>query len=399
MRKEWYFWEFWGSFVAQPLMVELKKVMNTFEKYRDDEAFNDELWYYHRTYCWRPTILTHCKRLSKHLWWAQIYLKREDMTNIWAHKINHSIYQWLLALRMWKKELIAETWAWMHGTATATVGAMLWLPVKVFMWAKDIERQAMNVERIKMLGAEIISVEEWSQTLKDAVNAAMKYRTNNLDDWYYLLGSALGPHPYPTIVWYSQSIVWKEVKKQFKELSWQILPDLVCACVWWGSNAIGIFSAFVDDKAVKLIWVEAWWQWVSTLWEHAARIDWQQWTVWIMQWYKSYFLQDKVWNMMETSSISAWLDYAWIWPEHAYLHSLWRAQYVSATDEEVMNAFNLLAQKEWILSALESAHAVAYAIKQSQNMNPSQNIIVNLSWRWDKDLHTILNYKEEKCVE
>lgn len=291
---------------------------------------------------------------------------------------------------MGKKELIAETGAGMHGTATATVGAMLWLPVKVFMWAKDIERQAMNVERIKMLGAEIVSVQEGSKTLKDAVNAAMKYRTNNLDEGYYLLWSALWPHPYPTIVWHAQSVVGRETKKQFKKLSWNDLPDVVCACVGWWSNAIGIFSWFVDDNEVQLVGVEAGGQWISSLGEHAARIAWQEWTIWVIQWYKSYFLQDEAWNMQETSSISAWLDYAGIGPEHAYLHALWRTQYVSATDTEVMDAFNLLAQQEWILSALESAHAVAYAIKQAPTMSVDQTIIINLSWRWDKDLHTII---------
>jgi tryptophan synthase beta chain len=222
----------------------------------------------------------------------------------------------------------------------------------------------------------------------------MKYRTNNLDDGYYLLWSALGPHPYPTIVGHSQSIVGRETKKQFKELSWKELPDIVCACVGWWSNAIGIFSWFVGDKSVELVWVEAAGQWLSSLWEHAARIAGQQGTIGVIQWYKSYFLQDEAWNMQETSSISAWLDYAGIWPEHAHLHVLGRATYVAATDDEVMDAFNLLAQQEWILWALESAHAVAYAIKHAPTMSTDQTIVINLSWRGDKDLHTIIAHQK-----
>lgn len=391
-----YFWPYWWAYVAQPLTVELDKIEKAYETYREDQDFLDELHDYFKTYCGRPTMLTHCKRLSKELWWAQIYLKREDMTNIWAHKINHSIYQWILALRMWKTELIAETWAWMHGTAVATVWAMLWFPVKVFMWAKDIERQKMNVERIKLLWAEVISVDEWSKTLKDAVNAAMKYWTNNLASSYYLLWSALWPHPYPTIVKEAQSVVWREAKKQFAALTWKNLPDIVCACVWWWSNAIGIFSAYVDDSEVELIWVEAWWHDTKKLWNHAARIDGVWGSEWIMQGYKSLFLQDKHGNMAHTSSISAWLDYAGIWPEHAYLHSIQRVSYTSVSDNQVLDAFDTLARTEWILSALESAHALAYALEKAPTMSPDQHILINLSGRWDKDLHTILEVKAKK---
>lgn len=403
--KNRYFGKYGGMFVGQPLTVALKELDESFEKIYKSEDFQEELRYQHKYFVGRPTAMTHLKNMSDRLGWAQIYVKREDMTTIWAHKINHTIVQWLLALRMGKKKLIAETWAGMHGLSVATVGAKLWLEVDVFMGSVDIERQNLNVQKMKMLGANIISVESWSKTLKDAVSEAIKYWTNNLSDSYYLLGSALWPYPYPKIVRKSQEIIGKECLEQFPELvssgksqledkelaDINLLPDYVVACVGWGSNAIWIFSWYLGKESVKLIWVEAWGISLDEYGKHASRIDWKKWKLGVFHGYKSLFLQDKKWNIAPTHSISAWLDYPGIGPEHVHLHDSGQASYTSVNDDQVIKAFKDTVEYEGIFPALESSHALAYAYELAGTLDKSQTILVNLSGRGDKDLDTIIN--------
>lgn len=401
MNNNWYYWDYGWQFVSQSLIPVLQNLEKTFLKHYKSKDFQDELKFFQKYFVWRPTTITHLSNISKKLKWAQIFIKREDMTCVWAHKINHTIVQWLLAKRMGKSELIAETWAWMHGTSTAMVWAKLWLKVKVFMWTEDIKRQAPNVHRMKLLWAEVIAVDSGSKTLKDAVNEAMKYWINNVDNSYYLLWSALGPHPYPMIVAESQKIVWDECLVQFPELLKSLWykknkPDMVVACVWWWSNSLWIFSAYLDDKDVKLVWAEAWWTDTQKVWKHATRFKWKWWKVWIAQWYKTYFLQDDYGNIAPTHSISAGLDYAWIWPKHVFLHEQWRVDYEPVSDTEVIEAFHLTAENEGILPALESSHALAYVYKHAAKLPKDYIILVNLSGRGDKDLHTVMEW--DKCT-
>lgn len=393
-----YFGEFGGMFVPQPIATALSHVEKARYDHIETKEFQEEVAYYHRHFVWRPTPLTYCQNLSDSLWWARIVLKREDMTCIWAHKINHALVQWLLAKRMWKKTLIAETWAGMHGVSTATVWAWLGMKVKVYMWSKDMERQAQNVQRMHMLWAEVIPAETWQKTLKDAINEAMKDWIANLQDSYYLLWSALWPYPYPSIVKYSQKIVWEEVQSQLKELSAthgrkNSKPHTIAACVWWWCNSIWIRAPYLDDTDVLLVWAEAWWTDTSSVWTHATRIGGAWAKIWVFHGFKSLFLQDKNGNIEHTASISAGLDYPWIWPEHAYLSSQKRATYIWVTDDKVLDAMYLLAQKEWIIWALESCHAVAYALEVAPILSADDIIVINLSWRWDKDLHTVTQYK------
>ncbi len=387
-----YYGQYGGMFVAQPMTVALEEVANAFRTHYHTQDFQQELAYHFETFAWRPTPITHLKNISDELWWAQIYLKREDLTTIGAHKINHAIVQAMLAQRMGKKFLIAETWAWMHGVSTATVAAKFGMTAKVFMWSVDVARQAMNVQKMELMGTDVISVQDGTKTLKDAVTAALKYRMNNLSDSYYLLWSALWPYPYPHIVRESQSVVGKECLQQFEQVAHKKNPDYIMACVWWWSNAIGIFAPYLDNHDVKLIGVEAAWISKDHKWKHAVRITWQWAHNGIYHGYKSIFLQDDSWNIAHTHSVSAWLDYPWIGPEHAFLADAWRVSYESATDEEVMDAFALTAHKEWILSALESAHALAHAYKVAPTFSKDTTILVNLSGRGDKDLHTVEEY-------
>lgn len=390
--KKWYYWNFWGAFVAQPLTPALSELEQAFELHYYTQDFQDELKYYQKHYCGRPTMMTHLKNISTHFGGAQIVLKREDMTCVGAHKINHSIVQWLLAKRMWKKKLIAETGAGMHGTSTAVVAAMLGMQAKIFMWAEDMKRQAPNVQRMKLLWAEVVEVKTWSQTLKDAVNEAMKYYLANLSDSYFLLWSAVWPHPYPFIVAESQSVVGKECITQFPELMSKSAPDYVIACVWGWCNSIWIFSAYLENLDVKLVWVEWGGRGISKIWEHACRFEWTWAKEGVFHGYKSLFLQTNGGNIAPTHSISAGLDYPWVWPQHVDLYTTGRATYTYATDDEVMQAVKLTAQKEGIISALESAHALAYAYKLAPELSSDQVILVNLSGRWDKDMHTIIEY-------
>jgi tryptophan synthase beta chain len=373
-----------GSFIPETLAPSVHALTEAYQAARADQAFWAEFDHLQRTYVGRPTPLTYAARLSRELGGAQIYLKREDLAHTGAHKINNALGQGLLAQRMGKTRVIAETGAGQHGVATATVCALLGIECVVYMGTDDMQRQQPNVFRMRLLGAEVRGVSSGSRTLKDAINEAMRDWVTNPDS-YYLLGSALGPHPYPTMVRDFQSVIGREARVQFIERVGS-LPDVVIACVGGGSNAIGIFSAFVDDEAVDLRGVEAGGR-GSALGQHAARFSGGR--PGVLQGTYTYVLQDEDGQIGLTHSISAGLDYAAVGPEHAALHDSERAFYTSANDEEALAAFQALSRSEGIIPALESAHAVAEALKLAPTMRPDQTILVNLSGRGDKDIFTV----------
>ena len=376
------FGEFGGRYISELLVPVLEELETAFEKVKEDKEFKNKLDYYLSKYAGRPTPLYFAENLSKKLG-IKIYLKREDLLHTGAHKINNTIGQVLLARTMGKKRVIAETGAGQHGVATATAAALFGLECDVYMGKEDAERQKLNVYRMKLLGANVNIVDAGSRTLKDAINEALRDYATNFKDTHYVLGSALGPYPYPSIVKYFQSVIGIEARTQILEAE-QCLPDYLVACVGGGSNAIGLFAQFLDDNT-KMIGVEAGGKGISTG-KHAARIsgDGQK---GVLHGSLSYILQDNG-QIRETHSVSAGLDYPAIGPEHAYLHELKRAQYVSVTDSEALEAFHLLAETEGIIPALESAHAIAYLPKLAKQ-NKNKIIIVNLSGRGDKDVEHV----------
>jgi tryptophan synthase beta chain len=371
-----------GRFVPETLMAALEELERAYEKAKRDRKFQREFAYYLHEYAGRETPLFFAQRLTKHLGGAKIYLKREDLLHTGAHKINNSIGQALLARRMGKQRIIAETGAGQHGVATATVCALFGLQCVVYMGVEDMRRQELNVFRMKLLGAEVRGVDSGSKTLKDAINEAMRDWVTNVRDSYYLLGSALGAHPYPTMVRDFQSMIGREAKQQLKKAEGK-LPDMVIACVGGGSNAIGIFYEFIKDKKVKLVGVEAGGR-STKLGDHSARFSGG--VPGVLQGTYSYVLQDEAGQIALTHSVSAGLDYASVGPEHAALHDSGRAEYTSATDEEALEAVKLLSGTEGIIPALESAHAIAEAAKRAPKMKRAQIIIVNVSGRGDKDM-------------
>ncbi len=378
-----------GQFVPETLMPALIELEEAFVSARDDAAFQEEFDNLLSTFVGRPTPLTYAKRLSEKLGGAQIYLKREDLAHTGAHKINNALGQALLAKRMGKKRLVAETGAGQHGVASATAAALLGLECVVYMGVVDIVRQESNVFRMKMLGAEVRPVTSGTQTLKDAINEAIRDWVTNVRDTHYLLGSALGPHPYPTMVREFQSVIGKEAREQMLAQAGQ-LPDAVIACVGGGSNAIGIFSGFMDDKQVELIGVEAGGSGIETG-KHAARFgDPSRGRIGVIHGTRTYVLQDEDGQIAETHSVSAGLDYAAVGPEHSLMRDTERAFYTSATDKEALDAFQTLCHVEGIIPALESSHAVAEVIKRAPQMRKDQVILVNLSGRGDKDLNTVI---------
>ncbi|MEO7912985.1 MAG: tryptophan synthase subunit beta [Roseiflexaceae bacterium] len=373
-----------GSYVPETLVPAITALIAAYEDAKADPSFWEELNGLHRSYTGRPTALTYAARLTAHCNGARIYLKREDLAHTGAHKINNALGQGLLAKRMGKTRIIAETGAGQHGVATAAVCAMLGIECIVYMGSKDIERQKPNVFRMRLLNAEVRTVTSGSQTLKDAVNDAMRDWVTNPDS-YYLLGSALGPHPYPTMVRDFQSVIGREAREQILAAT-GVLPDVVVACVGGGSNAIGIFHGFLHDEKVDLRGVEAGGR-GTALGEHAARFSGGQ--LGVFQGTRSFVLQDDDGQIATTHSISAGLDYAAVGPEHAQLHDEERAFYTSASDEEALDAFQLLSRLEGIIPALESSHAVAEAIKLAPTMSKDQVLLMNLSGRGDKDIFTV----------
>ena len=387
MDKKGYYGKFGGQFVAESLMNALEELDKAFESALKDPAFIKECQYYLKEYVGRETPLYYAKRLSAE-YGARIYLKREDLNHTGAHKINNVIGQILLAKRMGKKKVIAETGAGQHGVATATGAALFDMECTVFMGEEDMKRQALNVMRMEMLGAKVVSVRSGSNTLKDATNEAIRTWAKMAEDTMYVIGSAVGPYPYPKIVKEFQSVISREAKKQFFEAEHR-LPDVVMACVGGGSNSIGMFADFIEEKGVELIGVEAAGKGIETG-EHAAAME--EGRLGTLHGMKSYLLQDEDGNIKLAHSISAGLDYPGVGPEHAYLKDTKRAEYVSITDTEAMDALLELCRLEGIIPAIESAHALAYAKKKAKIMTKEQAMIVCLSGRGDKDVQTVADY-------
>lgn len=381
-----FFGEFGGRFVPETLVHPLEELEEAYEYYRNDPSFRAELEGYLATYAGRPTPLTYAARLTEELQGAKIYLKREDLNHTGSHKLNNTLGQVLLAKRMGKKRIIAETGAGQHGVATATACALLGLECQVYMGAVDVERQKLNVFRMQILGAEVIPVYSGSQTLKDAINEALRDWVHNVDTTHYVIGSVVGPHPYPTMVRDFQSVIGREAKEQFLEREGR-LPDYVIACVGGGSNAMGIFSAFLPYPEVELIGVEAGGLGLDTG-KHAASIG--RGRKGILHGSMSFLLQDEFGQIQETHSIAAGLDYPGVGPEHSLLAVTGRARYVTVSDEEAKHAFCLLARLEGIIPALESAHAVAYTLKVAPLSPREATILICLSGRGDKDVGVIM---------
>jgi tryptophan synthase beta chain len=377
-----HFGPYGGRFVPETLMHPLQELQEEYARAQKDPQFQSQLDYYLRDFCGRPTPLYFAERLTRELGGARIYLKREDLLHTGAHKINNCIGQVLLARRMGKTRIIAETGAGQHGVATATVSAMFGLKCVVYMGAVDCERQALNVFRMKMLGAEVVPVQAGQQTLKEAINEAMRDWVTNIRSTHYILGTAYGAHPYPVMVRNFQRVIGDEARRQVLEKE-NRLPDLLIACVGGGSNSIGLFYAFLGDRSVKMIGVEAGGEGISAG-KHAARF--QGGSLGVLQGTRSYLLQDDFGQVQLTHSVSAGLDYAAVGPEHAWLRDQDRVQYTYATDAKALEAFHRLARLEGIIPALESAHAIAEVIERAPQMKAGELVIVNLSGRGDKDV-------------
>lgn len=377
-----------GQYIPETLMHAVIELEKAYEYYKNDPQFNKELQELFHEYANRPSLLYYAEKMTKDLGGAKIYLKREDLNHTGSHKINNVLGQVLLAKKMGKKRVLAETGAGQHGVATATAAALMDMDCTVYMGREDTERQALNVFRMELLGAKVVAVESGTKTLKDAVNEALRQWTANVNDTYYVLGSVMGPHPYPEMVRDFQSVIGKEVKAQMLEKEGR-LPDVVMACVGGGSNAMGLFYDFIPDKEVQLIGVEAAGRGVNTA-QTAATIA--RGSLGIFHGMKSYFLQDEYGQIAPVYSISAGLDYPGIGPEHAALYDSGRAQYVSATDDEAVAAFSYLSRTEGIIPAIESAHALAYAQKLAPTLPKDKIIVVNVSGRGDKDVAAIARY-------
>ncbi len=380
-----FYGDFGGQFVPETLMFALKELTAAYEASKEDEAFQTELAAYLSDYVGRETPLYFAEQLTKKLGGAKIYLKREDLNHTGAHKINNALGQVLLAKKMGKNKIIAETGAGQHGVATATAAALFGMECTIFMGALDVKRQALNVFRMELLGSKVESVTAGNNTLKDAVNEALRYWVANVEDTHYILGSVLGPHPFPEMVRDFQSVIGKEARQQILAKEGR-LPDVAMACIGGGSNAIGLFYPFINDESVRLIGVEAGGMGVETN-EHAATMT--KGEVGVLHGARMHLLQDEDGQVIEPYSISAGLDYPGVGPEHSYLEQVKRAEYVAVTDEEALEAFHLLSQTEGIIPALESSHALAQVTKLAPTMDKEQIIVVCLSGRGDKDVQQI----------
>lgn len=377
-----------GQYMPETLMNAVLELEAAYEKFKNDPEFKAELARLYREYANRPSLLYYAEKMTKDLGGCKIYLKREDLNHTGAHKINNVLGQILLAQKMGKKRVIAETGAGQHGVATATAAALMNMECVVYMGKEDCERQALNVFRMELLGAKVVPVSSGTGTLKDAVNEALRVWTERVEDTYYVLGSVMGPHPYPEIVRDFQKIIGEEIKAQMLEKEGR-LPDVLVACVGGGSNAMGMFYDFIEDKDVRLIGVEAAGLGVDNPKNAATMANGK---LCIFHGMKSYFLQDEYGQIAPVYSISAGLDYPGIGPEHAYLHDIGRAEYVPATDKEAVDAFNYLSKTEGIIPAIESAHAVAYAMKLAPTLPKDKIMVINISGRGDKDVAAIARY-------
>ena len=389
------FGDFGGQYIPETLMAEVQRVEEAYNFYKNDEAFQAELTTLLNDYAGRPSRLYYAENMTTDLGGAKVYLKREDLNHTGSHKINNVLGQALLAKKMGKTRLIAETGAGQHGVATATAAALLKMECEIFMGQEDTDRQALNVFRMELLGAKVNSVAKGTKTLKDAVNETMREWSNRVEDTHYVLGSVMGPHPYPTMVRDFQSVISREIKDEFQKNHGQ-LPDAVIACVGGGSNAIGTFYHFIEDEGVRLIGCEAAGKGIHTT-QHAATIA--KGTRGIFHGMKSLFCQDEYGQSAPVHSTSAGLDYPGIGPEHARLNEVGRAEYVPVTDDEAVAAFEYLSRIEGIIPAIESAHAVAYAQKLAPTLSPDESIVICLSGRGDKDVAAIARYKGEEIYE
>lgn len=384
------FGEFGGQYIPETVMTAVHELEKAYDKYKDDPEFNKELQELYHNYAGRPSMLYYAEKMTKDLGGAKIYIKREDLNHTGSHKINNVLGQILLAKKMGKKRIIAETGAGQHGVATATVCALMGLECEVYMGETDMKRQSLNVYRMNLLGAKVTGVASGTATLKDAINEAFRDWVSNIDTTYYCIGSVMGPHPYPTMVRDFQKVISAEIKAQLMEKEGK-LPDCVVACVGGGSNAMGAFYNFIEDKSVKLVGAEAAGRGIDTP-DHAATIA--KGSLGIFHGMKSLFLQNEYGQIDPVYSISAGLDYPGIGPEHAYLNSIGRAQYVDITDEEAVCAFEYLSRTEGIIPAIESSHAVAAALKIAPTMDKDSILVINLSGRGDKDVYSIARYRE-----
>ena len=389
------FGDFGGQYVPEIVMNAVNELNEAYETYKNDPDFLEELHEYYKNYANRPSMLYEAKRMTKDLGGAKVFLKREDLNHTGAHKINNVLGQILLAMRMGKKRIIAETGAGQHGVATATVAALFDMECVVYMGAEDVERQSLNAYRMELLGAKVVAVQSGTRTLKDAINEAMRDWATNIETTFYCIGSVMGPHPYPTMVRDFQKIIGEETKCQMQEKEGK-LPDCVIACVGGGSNAMGAFYDFVKDKNVRLVGAEAAGRGVHTI-QHAATIA--RGSKGIFHGMKSLFLQNEEGQIDEVYSISAGLDYPGIGPEHAHLHDIGRAEYVSVTDEQAVCAFEYLTKMEGIIPAIESAHAVAAAMEIVPNMKKDESVVICLSGRGDKDVFQAARYRGVKLDE
>ncbi|WP_410079793.1 tryptophan synthase subunit beta [Ruminococcus sp.] len=384
------FGEFGGQYIPETVMTAVHELEKAYDKYKDDPEFNKELQELYHNYTGRPSMLYYAEKMTKDLGGAKIYIKREDLNHTGSHKINNVLGQILLAKKMGKKRIIAETGAGQHGVATATVCALMGLECEVYMGETDMKRQSLNVYRMNLLGAKVTGVASGTATLKDAINEAFRDWVSNIDTTFYCIGSVMGPHPYPTMVRDFQKVISAEIKAQLMEKEGR-LPDCVVACVGGGSNAMGAFYNFIEDKSVKLVGAEAAGRGVDTP-DHAATVA--KGSLGIFHGMKSLFLQNEYGQIDPVYSISAGLDYPGIGPEHAYLNSIGRAQYVDITDEEAVCAFEYLSRTEGIIPAIESSHAVAAALKIAPTMDKDSILVINLSGRGDKDVYSIARYRE-----
>lgn len=384
------FGEFGGQYIPETVMTAVHELEKAYDKYKDDPEFNKELQELYHNYAGRPSMLYYAEKMTKDLGGAKIYIKREDLNHTGSHKINNVLGQILLAKKMGKKRIIAETGAGQHGVATATVCALMGLECEVYMGETDMKRQSLNVYRMNLLGAKVTGVASGTATLKDAINEAFRDWVSNIDTTFYCIGSVMGPHPYPTMVRDFQKVISAEIKAQLMEKEGR-LPDCVVACVGGGSNAMGAFYNFVEDKSVKLVGAEAAGRGIDTP-DHAATVA--KGSLGIFHGMKSLFLQNEYGQIDPVYSISAGLDYPGIGPEHAYLNSIGRAQYVDITDEEAVCAFEYLSRTEGIIPAIESSHAVAAALKIAPTMDKDSILVINLSGRGDKDVYSIARYRE-----
>lgn len=384
------FGEFGGQYIPETVMTAVHELEKAYDKYKDDPEFNKELQELYHNYAGRPSMLYYAEKMTKDLGGAKIYIKREDLNHTGSHKINNVLGQILLAKKMGKKRIIAETGAGQHGVATATVCALMGLECEVYMGETDMKRQSLNVYRMNLLGAKVTGVASSTATLKDAINEAFRDWVSNIDTTFYCIGSVMGPHPYPTMVRDFQKVISAEIKAQLMEKEGR-LPDCVVACVGGGSNAMGAFYNFIEDKSVKLVGAEAAGRGIDTP-DHAATVA--KGSLGIFHGMKSLFLQNEYGQIDPVYSISAGLDYPGIGPEHAYLNSIGRAQYVDITDEEAVCAFEYLSRTEGIIPAIESSHAVAAALKIAPTMDKDSILVINLSGRGDKDVYSIARYRE-----